>query len=119
MPHEFPFRLVERAESRGDKTVALVLSTCNGLLTRGQPWSVSLVAEALAQAILLVARPEQTDHLRLVGLDHVALRRMVTAGDRLEVEVAEVGAFGALRRYRCEALCGGALVATGEVTVAS
>jgi len=38
-------------------------------------------------------------------------------GDRLEVEVEELGAFGDLRRYRCRGRRGGGLAASAEVTV--
>lgn len=99
--------------------MGLVLATADGFLSRGQPWPVTLVAEALAQAILVVFPPMAADRLRLVGLDRVMLRRAVGAGDRLEVEVEEQGSFGKVRRYYCRALCGGSLTATAEITVTS
>jgi 3-hydroxymyristoyl/3-hydroxydecanoyl-(acyl carrier protein) dehydratase len=117
IPHQFPFRLVERVASDAPGRPAVVLGTADGALTGTGPWPVTLVAEALAQAILLVVRPERQGTLRLVALDRVALYQPLEPGDRLEVEVHEVGAFGELRRYACRGLRGGGLAATAEVTV--
>jgi 3-hydroxymyristoyl/3-hydroxydecanoyl-(acyl carrier protein) dehydratase len=97
----------------------VVLASANGFLQREQPWPLTLVAEALAQAIIGLFPPPRDSAPRLVGLDRVSLRRKVVAGDRLEVEVEELGSFGALRKYGCRALCGGALAATAEITVSS
>ena len=119
LPHQFPFRLVERSEAIGTSTVAISLASAGDFLTRISPWPVTLVAEALAQAILLVERPQQPRALRLVGLDAVSLKQPVQAGDRLEVEICELGTFGALRRYACRATRAGALAACAEVTVTS
>jgi len=117
IPHQFPFRLVERVEHDPQGRLAVVLSTAGGALTGTGPWPVTLVAEALAQAILLVARPSPQGTLRLVGLDKVAVYQSLEPGDRLEVEVEELGAFGELRRYACRGRRGGGLAATAEVTV--
>ena len=117
IPHRFPFRFVERADDAGPERVAVVLGTANGAVTGVGAWSGTLVAEALAQAILDVTRPESRRTPRLVGLDRVAVFQPLTPGDRLEVEVRELGAFGALRRYRCRGLLGGGLAAVAEVTV--
>jgi len=117
LPHQFPLRLVEQAESGPNGRFAVVLATANGALTGPRPWPATVVAEALAQAILLVVRPAQRDTLRLVGLDNVVMCQPLVPGDRLEVEVEELGSFGDLRRYKCRGHRGGALAATAEVTV--
>ncbi len=117
LPHEHPFRLVERVESGPRGRFAVVLATAGGTLTGYSAWPVTLVAEALAQAILLIVRPERTAALRLVGLSKVTLHQSLFPGDRLEVEVEELGVFGELRRYRCRAHRAGALAAVAEVTV--
>lgn len=119
VPHAFPFRLVERAEKCGDRKAALVLGTADGFLLRADPWPVALVAEALAQSILLADPPQRVDRLRLAGLHNVTLHQQVGAGDRLEVEVQPLGVLGELRRYRCRATRAGALVALADVTVTS
>jgi 3-hydroxymyristoyl/3-hydroxydecanoyl-(acyl carrier protein) dehydratase len=118
IPHRFPFRLIERVEAGPGSNFAILLTTADGFLTATQPWPVTLVAEALAQAILLVHPPMVPGSLRLVGLDRVSMLEKVAAGDRLEVEVSELGAFGGLRRFSCRALRLGAIAAAAEVTVA-
>jgi 3-hydroxymyristoyl/3-hydroxydecanoyl-(acyl carrier protein) dehydratase len=117
LPHQFPMRLVERLEASPGGRFAVVLATANGALAGPDPWPVTMVAEALAQAILLVVRPARYEHLRLVGLDNVVMHQTLVPGDRLEVEVEELGSFGDLRRYECRGHRGGALAATAEITV--
>jgi len=117
LPHQHPFRLVERAEPDPHGRFSVVLATANGTLTGTGAWPITLVAEALAQAILLVVQPPRQGTLRLVGLDNVAVYQTLEPGDRLEVEVEELGAFGDLRRYRCRGRRAGGLAASAEVTV--
>ena len=117
VPHQFPFRMVERVEPGLDGRLVIVLSTAGGALAGAGPWPITLVAEALAQAILLVVEPGGPGPLRLVGLDKVALFQSLEPGDRLEVEVEELGTYGGLRRYLCRGHRGGGLAATAEVTV--
>lgn len=78
---------------------------------------MSLVAEALAQAVLLAYPPRTTQELRLLGLDDVRVFQVVGTGDRLEVLVEELAAYGVLRRFTCRAVRTGALVAAAVVTV--
>jgi len=117
LPHEYPFRLVERVEEGTRGRHAVVLATAGGTLAAPDGWPVTLVAEALAQAIILVVRPLNTGGLRLVGLKNVRLYQKLAPGDRLEIEVEELGVFGELRRYSCRAHRAGALAAVAEVTV--
>lgn len=100
---------------------SVVLTSADGALQTGESWPVTLVAEALAQSILLLAPPPASAgaEVRLVALDKVRLLREVLAGDRLEVEVVPEGTFGALHRFSCRAVSGGALAATAEVTVSA
>lgn len=117
LPHSFPFRLVEGTRDGDGGRVAVVLATADGASTGCGPWPATLVAEALAQAILLVAQPPGLAKLRLIALDGVSVLRPLLAGDRLEVEARELAAYGGLRRYLCRGTCGGALAAVAEVTV--
>jgi 3-hydroxymyristoyl/3-hydroxydecanoyl-(acyl carrier protein) dehydratase len=117
LPHEFPFRLVERAERVGESRIAVVLGTAGGTLTAASEWPVTLVAEAMAQAILIVVDPPRRGPLRLVALNRVRLLQPVRAGSRLEIEVEERAVFAPLRRYACRAWQAGALSATAEITV--
>ncbi len=116
-PHGYPFRFVERVEPGRGEPRAVVLATAGGTLSGVAPWPVTIAAEALAQAVLLLARPARTASLRLVGLGDVRLHQGIFPGDRLEVEIEEQGKFGELRRYLCRAHRAGALAATAEVTV--
>ena len=96
----------------------MALATADGFLAGVRPWPVTLVAEALAQAILLLDPRRDEAALRLVGLDAVTLDQALIAGDRLEIEVCELAAFGRLRRYSCRASSRGAPAAAAEITVA-
>jgi 3-hydroxymyristoyl/3-hydroxydecanoyl-(acyl carrier protein) dehydratase len=117
LPQRFPFRLVERVEPRAGGPVGTVLLTADGALTGSEPWPVTLLTEALAQAILLAVKPSRLGTLRLVALDGVVLHEPLAVGDRLEVEVRELGAYGGVRRYCCRACHGGRLALEAEVTV--
>lgn len=119
IPHSFPFRLAERRVGDGPPFRGMLQVTADGAANREAGWPLSLLVEAMAQAILLVSPPQETEGLRLVALDRVRQLREVQAGDRLEVEVEASGTFGNLRRFTCRASCGGALVATAGITVAS
>lgn len=117
IPHEYPFRLVERVAEVDSSRFGVVLGTANGALTPTGIWPVTLIAEALAQSILLVVRPPSQETLRLVALDRVAVLQPIAAGDRLEVEVRQIAALAPLRRFSCRARRAGALAAVAEVTV--
>ncbi len=95
----------------------MVEVTVDGALWPGEAWPLTLLVEAMAQAILLVVPRPGGGEVRLVALDRVQQLREVVAGDRLEVAVEAAGSFGPLHRFSCKALCAGALVATAEVTV--
>ena len=117
LSHSFPFKLAERMERIDDGTVGIVLATADGELTRGAALPASLVFEALAQSILLVDPPPAGGALRLVGIDGARILQPLEPGDRVEVAVTGLGSFGALKRYACRAVAGGALAAVAEFTV--
>ena len=117
VPHRYPFRLVERAEIVARDRVAITLASGGGAQTPYSAWPVTLVAEVLAQALLLAFPPNPGGLLRLVAMDRVRLLQSVAAGDRLEIHVAELGALGGLRRFLSRGFRGGSLVAVAEVTV--
>jgi 3-hydroxymyristoyl/3-hydroxydecanoyl-(acyl carrier protein) dehydratase len=119
VPHVFPCRLVDAVDAGTDGPRAVVLVTGDSFLTGTGTWPITLLAEAMAQSILLVDPPEDVSGLRLVGLDDVRMLQPVVPGDRLEVEVKMEVALGRLRRYRCAARRDGALAATAGVTVSS
>lgn len=117
VPHRFPFRLVDGIEADATGERATVSLTANGFLARGEPWPVTLVAEALAQAIAALKGGGGGVQARLVALHGVQLRQTVFAGDRLRVEVREEARLGNRRRFVCRAWRAGALVAEGTISV--
>lgn len=112
LPHRPPFRF---AESQGDTVV--VLPTVGAAESLPFPVPMTVLTEAMAQAILLLDPPEATDRLRLVGVDEAYLKQEVHPGERLEVTCRREGSFGRLRRYACRVLRGGGLVAQAKITV--
>lgn len=117
LPHRFPFRLVASAAGSAPGRVAVVLATACDALAGAGPWPLSLVVEALAQAILLVHAPREGVTPLLLAVDRARLLQEVRAGDRLEVTVEPLARFGALSRFRCRAVRSGALAAVAEITV--
>lgn len=117
VPHRYPFRLVDRAEVISEERVAVTLASAGGTMTGCGPWPVTLVAEALAQALILAIPGPKGRSVRLVGLDRVRLSQGVGAGDRLEIQVCERAELGSMRRFSSRATRSGALVAVAEVTV--
>lgn len=112
LPHRPPFRFAER---QGETVV--VLPTVGAFESCPFPVPLTMLTEALAQAILLADPPACQERLRLVAIDRATLKQEVGPGDRLAVECRKEASFGNLRRYACRALRGGALVAEVTVTV--
>lgn len=112
LPHQPPFRFAE-----GKGNTVLVLPTLGASESLPIPVPLTLLTEAMAQAILLADPPAAQDRLRLVGVDEALLMQEVQAGDRLEVVCHREGGFGRLRRYFCRALRGGSVVAQAKITV--
>ena len=77
IPHRFPCRLVERVDAAGSRHRPTFLLTGGAFFGRTGYWPVTLVAEALAQAIALVQYGGVGGHPRLVALH----------GDRQRIEV--------------------------------
>lgn len=112
LPHQPPFRFAER-----EGETVLVLPSAGAAESFPFPVPLTMLTEALAQAILLTDPPAQREGLRLVAIDQASLRQEVSAGERLLVVCRKEASFGKLRRYACRALRGGSLVAEATVTV--
>ncbi len=112
LPHQPPFRFAER---KGEEVV--VVPAAGAAESFPFPVPLTMLTEAMAQAILLSDPPEHSEGLRLVAIDQASLRQEVNAGDRLSVVCRKEASFGKLRRYACRALRGGSLVAEVTVTV--
>lgn len=110
LPHHPPFRFVARG------FLGPTFASTTGE-TNAESVSLAILAEAMAQAILVVDPPENTRGLRLVGLDQVILRQEVQPGDQLDIEVVRHGHFARLARFQCRMLRGGSVVAEGMITV--
>ncbi len=112
LPHQPPFRFAER---QGETVV--VLPSVGASESFPFPVPVTMLTDAMAQAILLADPPAHREQLRLVAIDQATLKQEVHPGDRLAVVCRKEATFGRLRRYACRALRGGALVAEVTVTV--
>lgn len=118
LPHRFPFRLVDRSDGDRAGGQAAVVLTAGGFYSRGSPYSVALVAEALAQAIALSHGCRDSGQVRLAALHGVRVLQEVSPGDRLHIDLREEACLGSLRRYSCRALRAGAPVAEATISVA-
>lgn len=122
LPHRWPFRLADRTVQRtgeGTGSVRAVLSA-GGRRAAAGTLTAGLVAELMAQAALLLSRTD-ADLGRsgfLAGLSDVVVVRPPGPGDALTVDVSVAGRMGAVAKFDATIHDdGGALVATGAVTV--
>ena len=85
LPHQFPFRLVERES--GSRARVRLTSTAFWIRDGGE-LGVALLAEMMAQgAALLLRDPTAPDADRLLaGLEGVECDQRICAGDTLEIE---------------------------------
>ncbi len=109
IPHQPPFRFAEGGPS--------LLATAGAAESFPQPLTATILAEAMAQAILLADPPPPGVNLRLAGLDGLVVRQQVHAGEKLWVKVEKEASFGTLARYYCRVVSAGRLVACGRITV--
>ena len=120
VPHRFPFRWSRSWTSRR-RRLRIVLGTARDA-DRNEPWPVTLVAEALAQAILLVEPPDRSASSASVGCSRRLAAASGGAGDRLRGGGRFGRVLGALRRYRCRrrperSACGpGDVITVSEVS---
>jgi len=97
LPHQFPFRLVERES--GPRARVRLTSTAYWIRDRGE-LTIGLLAEMMAQgAALLLRDPDAPAADRLLaGLEGVECERRIFAGDTLELEASlEARLGGAVR----------------------
>lgn len=122
LPHRWPFRFADRTVQRtgeGSGSVRAVLSAGGRTAAAGK-LTAGLVAELMAQAALLLTGTD-ADLGRsgfLAGLSDVVVVRPPEPGDALTVDVSVAGRMGAVVKFDASIHDdGGALVATGAVTV--
>ena len=92
LPHQFPFRLVDRLDGG---RIVLVLSTNASWVRGADDLPRALGIEILAQAAMLLL-PDGLGRERglLAGIDRAEFQRGIRAGDRLTVEATALGGFG-------------------------
>lgn len=122
LPHRFPFLLVDRVVSvEKDRLVAYKNVTINEPFFAGhfpgRPVMPGvLICEAMAQAAALLAFQtgdfeKDSKDIYLMGFDKVRFRRVVTAGDRLDLEAQTIRHKGDVWRHRVKATVDGERVA--------
>ena len=125
LPHRYPFLLVDRVlEIDGDRrAVGLKNVTMNEPFFQGHfPGTPImpgvLIVEALAQmsGLLFAQRLEHTGQLAvLLSMDKVKMRRSVTPGDQLILEVQAVRLKARLGDCRCRAVVDGQIAAEADI----
>jgi len=131
LPHRYPFLLVDRVVSmdsghkvRAYKNVSINESFFQGHFPGLPIMPGVLIIEALAQAgaflIIQDLEPEQIKNslFLFTGIDNVRFRRVVTPGDRLDLECVLLRHKMRLWRMRGIAAVDGANVAEADLTAA-
>ena len=128
LPHRYPFLLVDRVTSlvRGQKAIGYKNVTANEEFFNGhfpvKPIMPGvLIVEALAQlgCITILSLDANKGALVLfTGIESCKFRKMVTPGDRLEMEVELLKMRGPIGKARAIAKVDGELVTEGEVSFA-
>jgi 3-hydroxymyristoyl/3-hydroxydecanoyl-(acyl carrier protein) dehydratase len=120
IPHQPPFRLIDRVVERGADFVR-----AEKRLTAGDPLLVAdglaetLVVEALAQTAAALNTGEMGEHHGLlVQARGFSFEGRPATGTTLTLIVRRAGSLGALHRFAAEASVDGTVVARGELTFA-
>ncbi len=117
LPHQFPFRLIDRVE--GDSAVLAATVSAQWLRDSGAVPAV-LSIEILAQAaIVLFPDDGKGGRALLAGVDAAQLVRPLAAGERLQARVRLVGHFGRMMKIEGELTTdGGELLARAGLLLA-
>lgn len=123
LPHSYPFRFVDTVRERADGEFGGSVSariTANARGSMGERWgSAALLAEALAQAALLLQGGDAEAGRKgfLAGIDAFEVLRLPEAGETLEVAVRLAARFGAVIKFEGEVKSGPETVARGSILV--
>jgi 3-hydroxyacyl-[acyl-carrier-protein] dehydratase len=126
LPHRYPFLLVDRivAMEPGTRIVG-IKQVAHGepYLASGHPpiMPPTMIVEAVAQvgALLVLSMPEHQHKLAVVlGIDRVRSRKVVQAGDTMEIEVFVLKLKGSMGRMAGRVRVNGRLMASGVMTFA-
>jgi UDP-3-O-[3-hydroxymyristoyl] N-acetylglucosamine deacetylase/3-hydroxyacyl-[acyl-carrier-protein] dehydratase len=120
LPHRYPFLLIDRViEIEGfQRATAIKNVTINEPYFQGHfpgaplmPGVLQLEAMAQLAGVLLLRKLEHTGKLAVLwSIDKVKLRRQVTPGDQLRIEVETTRLKGQIAQVRCTGHVGGHLV---------
>ena len=127
LPHTYPFRLVDvtSVEPEGGTPVSWQgrvearLSAGSWAGRDGEPLPASLLAEAIAQAALLLqgGDPEIGRRGFLAGIDGFEVTHPPRAGDTLSISVRMAARFGPVLKFEGEIRSSGREVARGAILV--
>lgn len=134
LPHAYPFRFVDTIargagplpdaarttlETGWDGTV-LVRVSANGRASMGGPWqSPLLIAEAIAQAVLLLVGEDAEAGRRgfLAGIDSFEVSRPPRPGESLTIHVRLSARFGAIAKFQADVTSGAETIGRGAILV--
>jgi len=123
LPHAYPFRFVDVVLtpagtnfSEGQVSAAV---TANGRFAAAEGASSTLLAEALAQAALLLqgGDPEVGRRGFLAGIEGFEVERLPQPGDRLQIDVRLTARFGSIVKFEGEVRSGSETLARGGILV--
>jgi len=124
LPHAYPFRFVDTVlERTGGESFGGTVSTrltANAWAAMGARWgSAALLAEALAQAALLLQGGDVESGRKgfLAGIDGFEVSRLPEAGESLRVVVRLAARFGPVIKFEGEVKSGAEIVARGAILV--
>lgn len=124
LPHSYPFRFVDTVLSPPgsdfDSGSVSARLTANGRANMGAGWgSAALLAEALAQAALLLQGGDADAGRRgfLAGIEGFEVARLPQAGESLQVDVRLTARFGSVIKFEGEVRSGSETVARGAILV--
>lgn len=119
LPHQIPFRLVDRVEVVDDEHVnATFLVSANDALDQGNPSPV-LIVEAMAQAAGFLAFRGSAEPGFLSGIEDTTFESAPEVGDRVALRITLAGAFGRLFRFEGVAERDGERLATARFYLAA
>ena len=123
LPHAYPFRFVDvvlrpAGADFSDGQVSAAV-TANGRFAFGESGSSTLLAEALAQAALLLqgGDPEVGRRGFLAGIDGFQVDRLPRPGDQLQIDVRLIARFGSIVKFEGEVRSGSETLARGGILV--
>jgi 3-hydroxymyristoyl/3-hydroxydecanoyl-(acyl carrier protein) dehydratase len=124
LPHVYPFRFVDKivrpagADFTEGSTSTRVTAGARAT-TNGQWASPTLLAEAVAQAALLLEGGDQDIGRRgfLAGIDDFEIRRLPEAAESLTIQVGLTARFGAVVKFHGEVRSGSEIIARGSILV--